>query len=98
VAFGRAAALDTFENCDVLDLASIRCPDKMAVAMTRPENQLSHLKTLAAILRDCGVEVLRGDFSSTHQIRELQKERMREWEREEARRGRPRPPRPNQPA
>ena len=94
VAFGSAGSLDKFEGFDILDLASMRCPDKAAAAMSRPPDQVSHLKVLADVLRECCVEVLRGDFSSAPRIRELREQRMQEWEREEAARGRPRPPRP----
>jgi hypothetical protein len=98
VAFGSAGPLEKFENFDILDFAFIRCPDKAAAAtaMNRPSDQGSHLKVLAEVLRECGVEALNGDFSSAPRIRELREQRMRDWEREEAARGRPRPARPEE--
>lgn len=91
VAFGSAGPLEAFENFDLLDFASIRCPDRTTSATATPQSQLSQLRALATLLRECGQEILRGDFSLAPQIRELQRRRLDEWEREEARRGHPRP-------
>jgi hypothetical protein len=94
VAFGSAGARERFENFDLLDLVSIRRPDRMPTADASLTGQLHQLEALAVLLRDCGAEVLRGDFSIAPQILEIRKRRVDEWERREAERGRPRPPRP----
>ena len=76
VAFGNSGSLDTFENFDLLDFASIRCPDKAESATLAPQTQVSQLRALAALLRDCGEEVLRGDFTLAPRLRELRQRRV----------------------
>jgi hypothetical protein len=76
VALGRAGAINEFDNFDLLDVASLRCPDTTPPDAIHPVNQHSHLRALASLLRDCGAEVLRGDFTLGPQIRELQQRRL----------------------
>jgi hypothetical protein len=76
VAFGSAGARERFENFDLLDLVSIRRPDRMPTADASLTGQLHQLEALAVLLRDCGAEVLRGDFSIAPQILEIRKRRF----------------------
>ena len=86
VAFGRPGPRASFEDFDLLDLISIRCPDRMPATDERLPGQLHQLNVLAALLRECGAEVLRGDFSTAGQIREIRERRLSEWKRQEAER------------
>jgi hypothetical protein len=92
VAFGSAGPPDKFENCDLLDFIAIRCPGERTNAAELIHGQLhnlgafAQLGAFAAILRRCGAQVLRGDLSVVPEIREIQRRRREEWEREERRR------------
>jgi hypothetical protein len=86
VAFGSPGPRELFEDFDLLDLISIRCPDRMPAEGESLPGQLRQLKVLAALLRECGAEVLRGDFSTAGQIREIRERRLSEWKRQEAER------------
>jgi hypothetical protein len=86
VAFGSAGPRERFEDFDLLDLISIRCPDRMPAEGESLPGQLHQLKVLAALLRECGAEVLRGDFSAARQIRDIREQRLDDWKRQEAKR------------
>jgi hypothetical protein len=86
VALGGAGPRERFEDFDLLDLVSIRCPDRMPKEDASLPGQLDQLKALAVLLRHCGAEVLRGDFRIAPQIREIRKRRADEWKRKEAER------------
>ncbi len=66
VAFGTAGPKDQFENCDLLDFVAIRCPgegpnaEELTRGQLRNTGALAQLGAFAAILRRCGVGVLRG--------------------------------------
>jgi hypothetical protein len=90
VAFGSVGPLDQFENFDLLDFAAIRCPDQVPIETGSLPGQSQQLRVLSALLRRCGAEVLRGDFSTAPLIRERRQRRVEEWEQEQSRRGRPR--------
>jgi hypothetical protein len=86
VAFGSAGPLERFEDFDLLDLVSIRCPDQQPSEVELAHTQLEQLALLARILRSCGAHVLRGDLSVAPQIHEIRRRRIEEWEREKAER------------
>ena len=77
VTFGSAGPKDQFENCDLLDFVAIRCPGEGPNAEELTHGQLSNtgalaqLGAFAAILRRCGVGVLRGDLSVVPEIQEI---------------------------
>ena len=85
VAFGSAGPPDQFENCDLLDFVAIRCPGEGPNAAELTHGQLSNtgaiaqLGAFAAILRRCGVGVLRGDLSVVPEVQEIQRRRREEW-------------------
>jgi hypothetical protein len=91
VAFGNAGLPEQFENSDLLDLASIRCPEKVPNDTQPTLGQLEMLNVLAVILRECATDVLRGDFNVASQIRDIRQRRQDEWNRQKEQRGRPRP-------
>jgi hypothetical protein len=85
VAFGSAGPKDQFENCDLLDFVAIRCPgegpnaEELTHGQLRNTGALAQLGAFAAILRRCGVGVLRGDLSVVAEIQEIQRRRREEW-------------------
>ena len=87
VAFGSAGPLEGFEDFDLLDLVSVRCPDQQPSDVELERSQLDQLEFLARILRTCGAHVLRGDLSVAPQIHEIRRKRIEQWEREKVERG-----------
>ncbi len=85
VAVGRAGPIRSFENNDLGDLASVRRSDLALtdeqVEVERAAGQLGQIPRLAELLRACGAEVLRGEFSSFPAIHALRERRAEEWER-----------------
>ena len=90
VAFGSAGPPERFEDFDLLDFVSIRCPGQQPSEAEMARGQLDQLKVLAEVLRRCGAEVLRGDFSVAPQIHEIRRQRVEDWKRQEAERARAR--------
>jgi hypothetical protein len=92
VAFGTTGG--PFENFDLWDLASIRCPQLVPAESAPLPGQPERLKELATILRTYAEDVLRGDLSVGPQVRALQQKRLEEWEKRQTERGarRPLPP------
>jgi hypothetical protein len=88
VALGSAEPPDRFEDFDLLDIVSVRCPDQAPSDVEMARGQLHQLKILADVLRRCGTETLRGDFSVAPQIYELRRQRVEEWNRQQAERAR----------
>ena len=88
VALGSAGPLERFEDFDLLDIVSVRCPDQAPGEVEMARGQLHQLKILADVLRRCGLETLRGDFSVAPQIHELRRRRVEDWNREQAERAR----------
>lgn len=86
VAVGRSGAVEAFDNNDLADLVGVRCPDIEPPSKRGPaksdDGQLEQLPRLAALLRRCGAEVLRGDFRSFAAIAQRQQRRINEWRRE----------------
>ena len=88
VALGHTGRPEDFENNDLLDLAAVCCPTlNLNEEQQRAEQeggQWVQLPRLAAWLRDCGADVLRGDFSSFAAIARRREHRMVEWSRQAA--------------
>jgi hypothetical protein len=88
VAFGSAGPPEHFEDFDLLDFVSVRCPGQQPSEAEMARGQLQQLELLAGILRRCGAEVLSGDFSVAPQIHEIRRQRVEDWKRQQAERGR----------
>lgn len=89
VAFGTTGG--RFENFDLWDLASIRCPHLVPPESAPLPGQPKRLQELATILRTYAEDVLRGDFSVAPAVQALQQKRLEGWEKRQTQRGSARP-------
>ena len=85
VALGRAGLPEAFENIDLGDLATVRCPGlALTDEQTKAEQeggQWVQLSRMAKWLRECGAEMLRGDFGAFPEIQKIREGRSQEWRR-----------------